>query len=465
MIKFFKIRFCILLIVLISFNHKLFAQYVYGEAKLLIGKTVFLNCYNGFQKANISSAVVDQNGEFKLTFDSKNYGLAFLSTGLDDELLLILNSNNIKVSTDKEGFNSSDDILEGKESKLLNEFKTIYFKSDQLISAWMYLNNIYKNDIYWQDTLKSKLIESEILNIQSLANNIVNELGENSYLKTYVSLFKLINTTPYLISYSKNNISSELNKFRNIDLWDDKIWSSGLCESFIQSYFYLIENSNDDFENVSLEMKKSIDIIISQLLKDDEKFKETTNFLINFFNKKGFREENDYLMDAMLKQSSCNLSEDLKYDLNRYKQLYIGEKAPDVDFSKFKNVIYNNSKPKNTLKNIDSDYKLLIFGSSKCHKCMEDIPLVENLYIDFRKNNFLEVIFISLDENQDDFKNFTQNFSFPSLCTLEKWETPVAKEYLVQFTPSMFLIDKDLNIVLKPNSVEHLKSWLTKYSK
>ena len=136
-----------------------------------------------------------------------------------------------------------------------------------------------------------------------------------------------------------------------------------------------------------------------------------------------------------------------------------------IDFSKFKNVIQNNTIPKNTLKNIDSGYKLLVFGSSKCHKCMEEIPMLENVYINFKKNNFLEIIFISLDENQDDFMNFSQNFSFPSVCTLEKWETPFVKEYLVQFTPSMFLMDKDLKIILKPNSVEHLKSWLTKYSK
>ncbi len=460
-----KFRFSILLLVLVSFHHKLFAQYVYGEAESLKGKTVFLNFYNGFQKGNISSVVVDQDGVFKLSFDNSNYGLAFLTTGMDDELYLILNSKNIKVITNDVGFYNTDDIIEGEESRLFNEYKTIYFKSDELISAWMFLNNIYKNDIFWQDTLKSKLIENEILNIQSIANNVVNELDDNSYLNTYISLFKLINSTPYLVAYSKNNISSELNRFREVNLSDNKIWNSGLYESFIQSYFYLIENSNNDFENVSLEMKKSIDIIISQLLQDEEKFKETTNFLITFFNKKGYSDENDYLRDAMLKQNGCLLSEDLKFDLNRYKHLYIGEKAPDIDFSKFKNVIQNNTIPKNTLKNIDSGYKLLVFGSSKCHKCMEEIPMLENVYINFKKNNFLEIIFISLDENQDDFMNFSQNFSFPSVCTLEKWETPFVKEYLVQFTPSMFLMDKDLKIILKPNSVEHLKSWLTKYSK
>ena len=146
-----KFRLSILLIFLVCFQHKLLAQYVYGEAKSLKGKTVFLNFYNGFQKGNISSVIVDQNGVFKLSFDSTYYGLAFLTTGIDDELHLILNSKNIKVITNDIGFYNADDIIDGKESKLLNEYKKIYFKSDQLISAWMYLNNIYKNDIFWQE--------------------------------------------------------------------------------------------------------------------------------------------------------------------------------------------------------------------------------------------------------------------------------------------------------------------------
>ena len=97
------------------------------------------------------------------------------------------------------------------------------------------------------------------------------------------SIFKLINTTPYLVNYNKQKISSELVKYRKINLIDDKIWKSGLFASFLESYFFLIENSSEDFEVVSKEMKKSIDMIIVQLIEDEEKFKETTNFLINFF--------------------------------------------------------------------------------------------------------------------------------------------------------------------------------------
>ena len=159
------------------------------------------------------------------------------------------------------------------------------------------------------------------------------------------------------------------------------------------------------------------------------------------------------------------LSEDLQSNLNRFKQFYIGEKAPGIEFSKFKNPNYNSVKPVNNLKDVSTNFKLIVFGSSKCHKCIDEIPLLEEVHSNFHPNNFLEIIFISLDDNLDDFMFFTQNFSFPSVCTLEKWETPVAKDYLVQYTPSMFLLDKDLKIVLKPNSVNHLKSWLTKHYK
>ena len=465
MIKLKNIQVCALIVLLGSFSNNIFAQNVFGNAKGLIGKQIFLSYYNGLNKENIHSTIVDQNGNFKLSYDSTNYGIAILTSGANDELQLILNHKNIKIETNELGFYNVQDITEGIETKLLNEYKSLYYKSDQLISAWMYLQNMYKNDPYWLDTLKSNMIGKEIQFIQSFENNITKDLDKTSYLNYYISIFKLINTTPYLVNYNKQKISSELVKYRKINLLDDKIWKSGLYASFLESYFFLIENSSKDFEAVSMEMKKSIDMIIVQLIEDEIKFKEITNFLINFFNKKSFREENDYLMDAMLKQTSCMLSEDLQSNLNRFKQFYIGEKAPGIEFSKFKNPNYNSVKPVNNLKDVSTNFKLIVFGSSKCHKCIDEIPLLEEVHSNFHPNNFLEIIFISLDDNLDDFMFFTQNFSFPSVCTLEKWETPVAKDYLVQYTPSMFLLDKDLKIVLKPNSVNHLKSWLTKHYK
>ena len=125
-------------------------------------------------------------------------------------------------------FYNAQDITEGIETKLLNEYKSLYYKSNQLISAWMYLQNIYKNDNYWLDTLKSNSIGNEIQYIQAFEQNITKDLDKTSYLNYYISIFKLINTTPYLVNYNKQKISSELVKYRKINLLDDKIWKSGL---------------------------------------------------------------------------------------------------------------------------------------------------------------------------------------------------------------------------------------------
>lgn len=123
MIKLKNIQVCVLIVLLGSFSNNIFAQNVFGNAKGLIGKQIFLSYYNGFNKENIHSAIVDQNGNFKLSFDSANYGIAILTSGENDELQLILNHKNIKIETNELGFYNVQDITEGIETKLLNEYK------------------------------------------------------------------------------------------------------------------------------------------------------------------------------------------------------------------------------------------------------------------------------------------------------------------------------------------------------
>jgi thiol-disulfide isomerase/thioredoxin len=461
-IKRFKVY--ILLLLFPCYGTKIFSQSILGTAKSLVGKEVFLYNYNGFNKNNIQSVIVDQNGLFTLSFDSTNYGYAILSSETNDELELILDNEDIIIQTNEPGFYNTMDLLGGEESIRLHQFKSLFYNSDKLISAWMYLNNFYSKDDFWRDSVKSKWIENEILNIQSFENSILNDLKNTSFLNVYIPIFKLINSISYIINYSPNNIPSTLSIYSQINLSDDKVWRSGLYETLLESYFYLIENSNKDFEIVSVEIKNTIDIILNQLIENEDKFIETSNFLINLFNKKGYREENDYLMDAMLKQNSCMLNEELKNNLNRLKQLYIGEIAPNIEIEKFKH-INNNLKSFTNLNSMKKDFKLIVFGSSKCHKCMEEIPLLEDFYSKNKSNDFIEIIFISLDDNFDNFSSFTQNLSFISLCSLQAWDTPASKDYFVQFTPSMFLLDNDLKIVLKPNSVSHLQNWINKHIK
>jgi hypothetical protein len=65
---------------------------------------------------------------------------------------------------------------------------------------------------------------------------------------------------------------------------------------------------------------------------------------------------------------------------------------------------------------------------------------------------------VSLDENASDFAKFAAPFSFISTTDYKKWEGQAALDYQVYTTPSYFILDKDLKIVQRLNSAEHIKA-------
>jgi hypothetical protein len=84
------------------------------------------------------------------------------------------------------------------------------------------------------------------------------------------------------------------------------------------------------------------------------------------------------------------------------------------------------------------------------------------LYEKWKKHN-IEVVFVSLDEDEKKFKSFAGVFPFVSICDYQKWESPVVKNYHVFATPTLFLLDDKRQILLRPHSVSQLDSWVDWY--
>ena len=49
------------------------------------------------------------------------------------------------------------------------------------------------------------------------------------------------------------------------------------------------------------------------------------------------------------------------------------------------------------------------------------------------------------------------------MCDYKNWGTQAAKDYYVFATPTMFLLDTDKKIVLRPNSVKQIDAWVDFY--
>jgi peroxiredoxin len=102
---------------------------------------------------------------------------------------------------------------------------------------------------------------------------------------------------------------------------------------------------------------------------------------------------------------------------------------------------------------------LVVFGASWCPACITELNAISGIYTKWKKYG-VEVVFISLDEDKQAFKKIADRLPFISLCDYRKWESPIVKAYHVFATPTLFLLDNEQKILLRPSSVHQIDAWL-----
>jgi hypothetical protein len=70
---------------------------------------------------------------------------------------------------------------------------------------------------------------------------------------------------------------------------------------------------------------------------------------------------------------------------------------------------------------------------------------------------------ISLETNKEQFGKYTNKLKFISFSDYNKWNSKAAKDYYVFGTPTLFLLDSNNQIILRPNSIKQLESWIDMY--
>ena len=318
---------------------------------------------------------------------------------------------------------------------------------------------IYKTDtIFINKKSTIKKIEREIISIKNEDDYFLKKLPQNSYISWYLPMLKLVSSVPIVAQYRPREIPKTIQIFRFIDYTDNRLYKSGLLKEVLESHFWLLENSGTSLENVNNEMKISIDLLLDNLSKDNSKLNEITHYLFDLLERHSLFEASEYLAIKVLNQTSCTLDTNLAKQLETYRAMKKGNIAPDIVF-KEKATILNNNQSFTKLSDSKAVYKLVVFGASWCPKCTEEIPQLAHNYNDW-KNKGLEILYISLDDNEIMFEKIASSLPFISYCDLQKWNSKPVLDYYVFGTPTMFILDQNNKIVLRPNSVKQVEAWI-----
>ena len=440
-------------------------QTITGTFPNIANQQVKLVGFEGFDTYVIDSVTVNETGTFQLLFSPEDYGMGYLLSEDDKSFIVILAAGeNLKLEGEALAFPETVEITSGKQNLLFEQYANEHPRREQVLSAWVYLENIYTKDSLFAAHEKPRIaIEKEKQRIKEEDKAFLENLNPDSYVSWYLPLRKLVSSVPTIAQYRTEEIPAAIAAFRNIDYTDSRLYKSGLLRETIENHFWLIENSGRSLDSVYIEMNISIDHMIENLASDEDKLNEITDYLFNLLEDRSLFGASEYLALKILNEYSDAIDDNLASQLEIYRAMKIGNTASDFVFKEYYFTPgYEPANAPQKLSEIKSKYTVVVFGSSRCPESPGELSQIARVYEKWKTQD-VEVVFVSLDEDKEDFKTFAGDFPFISICNYQKWEGPVVKAYHIFDTPTMYLLDSKREILLRPNSVKQMDAWVDWY--
>ncbi|MFN6037769.1 MAG: thioredoxin-like domain-containing protein [Bacteroidota bacterium] len=428
----------------------------------LAGQEIKFGTFYGLQSKATDSTIADKEGKFSFPFNSDKPSIGYLMSSENKPFFLILDKNE-KIELRGINFLSTESIqtVSGNQNIAFAKYGAEHPRREQALSAWRYLQKIYLFDsLFSNQNTPKKAIESEMLRVKNEDKNFLKSLDQKTYVSWYLPVRRLVSDVSIIAQYRVEEIPATMSAFRKLDYTDHRLYRSGLLRDAIDSHFWLLENSGRSLDSVFIEMKISIDSMLLFLGKDEKKLNEVTDYLFDLLERHSLFRASEYLALKVLNEVSCTLNNDLSKQLETYRKMKKGNIAPDIDFTRTNVLIgQQNEKSPKKLSDLKSNYFVIVFGAGWCPKCKEEVPEIASLYNNWKKYG-VEVVFVSLDDKETDFKSFAANFPFISICDYKKWSGSVVQDYYVFGTPTIFLLNDKREILLRPNSVKQMDAWV-----
>lgn len=245
--------------------------------------------------------------------------------------------------------------------------------------------------------------------------------------------------------------------FDNVDFNNETLQSSTFIIERVLNYVFGMPSEDDDetttykknietvylaMEDGAAEIKKTVLQVVWQQMVDGN-LDDVANYIAD-----------NYLIEVA---RSLNDSE-LVNELNLFKSLSVGNKAPEFSFE----IDIDGKKITKKLSDLDaSDQYVVVFWSSTCSHCLEEVPKLRT-YINSLEIGKLQVVAVGLEDEPFRWRNETLKYpEFIHVLGLGKWDNEIANLYNVNSTPTYYVLDKDKNIIAKPYDFEALQKFMT----
>ena len=436
-----------------------FAQEISGNLKFHTKQEIKLLGYNGFKTIELAKDTIDTSGNFSLAYKDYN-GMGYIETLDQSQLFLVINDPQINITGTHLREPDSLTFTGSKENLIFNQFAKEHNQREKALAGWKYLLPQYKDvQLFNQQRDYTTIIQKEINRLEKQDLDFLNQIDKKNYVSWFLPLRKLLDDIPLSAQQYSQRIPQHIADLRQINYNDSRLYYSGILDDLLESHYWLIENSGLTLDSMYVQMNISTDKLIENLEGNDKILNEVSDFLFRFLEKRSLFKAAEYLAVKLLNNSSCTLDDDLAKQMETYRIMKVGNTAPDIVFEGKKMMMGSEVNKDLKLSDFNSDYTLVVFGSSWCPSCTQEIPKIKEKYIPWKLKG-VETVLVSLDSDESEFNSFVEDFPFLAFCDFKGWENKAVQDYYVFATPTLFLLDKDRKIILRPRSIEQVDAWV-----
>ncbi len=418
-------------------------------------KEVYLANFYGDKNTKIDSVMSDTTGFFVFNV-SQGMPAGMYRVLLDKNSFidLIYNDEDIEISTQVDALYDSLKVLKSDENMeyfaFLKEGNNYRRKFDLLAPVV----NYFPKDDPFCDTVLNKYISVQKQFLKFI-DSLVAKYPDN-YATKIIRIRKPIYYNPELNEAGRREYAIE-HYFDNVDFTDVELVRSNVYTTLAIEYLTLYSNPSFKQDQLENEFIKAVDKIMYKAMDNNIIYDFIVDYLVGGFERYHFDKVLDYIAENYTPEQCENEDKknDLQTRLEKYAELSIGKKAPDISIPDEGGNAINLNK-------IKSKYTLVVFWASWCSHCIETLPKIYNLYENSINRKNLEVLAVSLDGNKDEWIAALHQGGYTWLngSDLKGWDSQAAVDYNVYATPTMFLLDKNQKIVAKPITFQELKNAL-----
>ena len=412
-------------------------------------KWILLYKIEGSKQVFIKNTQVKKDGEkgvFKLSLPADSeigfYRIKY-SMKKNEFIDFLFNKENIDFEFNPKNGENSIVFNTSEENKIYTSFK------EKIFNAQYTLDSI-QSEYFRNPTSKIKeKYRNSLKSIQKIEAKYTQD-SQKKIVHHFIKASLRYNTpeiTENPVKYINNTLS---HFFDNIDFSNSILYNSSFLFDKVSEYVFSLNYAADPNQKQEV-YKKAVQVVIEKIKPISFKA-DIINYLISKFAETKNAVLVDYIFAnyfEKLPQQYQNL--EFKNKILAQLRVAIGRVAPDFSWTeKGKNLSLSELK--------DGLSYLIIFYSTECSHCLREVPKV---YEFMKGMNNTKVIAFAMETSEKTWINY--QFTMPRwhhVLGLKKWQNTTARTYLVNSTPTYFLLGMNKKIISIPENIDELKMLL-----